>query len=365
MVNIAKKAALTILPAAEIDNLKQFYRQLKKLSNSINNTIVFFCSRSPWLSTAYYTFISPAFRREQHSVLYGKYKYHETLKSLENSSYLLRRNIHRLEKGLIMRPRRDIFALDYIQETVNAYRDLASNQKKSHGESELKWAHDVLGEYFRVVKNHPVIDRVKAIFIDLNCLESDNQYIPYQRDLDQPPSVNYEQFLALSYRRRSVRWYLPKPVPRELIDRAIFAAALSPSACNRQPFEFRIFDDPEKVKEVASVPNGTIGFSQNFPVVIAVVGKLSAYYSERDRHIIYIDSSLASMSLIYALETLGLSSCPINWPDIEPKEKEMASLLNLEADERVIMLISVGYPDPQGMVPYSQKKPLNQIRRYN
>ncbi len=366
MVNRAKKAALTIFPEAEIDNLKQFYRQLKQLKSKINNALVSFCARSPWLSTAYYTFISPAFRREQHGVLYGKFKYEETLKSLENSSYLLRRNIHRLEKGLIMRPRRDIFALDYIEETVNAYRDLANNQhRKPHAKSELKWAHDVLGEYFGVVKTHPVIDRAKSIFVDLDRIDGENKYIPYQRDLNQPPSLDYEQFLALSYRRRSVRWYLPKPVPRELIDRAIFAAALSPSACNRQPFEFRVFDDPERVKEVGSVPMGTIGFSQNFPVVIAVVGKLRAYFSERDRHIIYIDGSLASMSLMYALETLGLSSCPINWPDIEKKEKEMALLLNLEADERIIMLISVGYPDPEGMVPYSQKKPLNQIRRYN
>ncbi len=366
MVNRAKQAAFNVLPEAELENLKQLYRQLRKFSNSINNAVVFFFSRSPWLSTAYYTLISPAFRREQHSVLYGKFKYNETLQSVKNSSYLLRRNIHRLEKGLIMRPRRDIFALEYIEETVNAYGNIVNNpNRQAYAESELKWFHDVLSEYFKVVKNHPVIDRSRAIFVSLDCLEGENKYIPYQRDLEKPPSVDYEEFLALSYRRRSVRWYLPKPVPRELIDRAIFAAALSPSACNRQPFEFRVFDDPQRVKEVGSVPNGTIGFSQNFPVVIVVIGKLRAYFSERDRHVIYIDASLAAMSLMYALETLGLSSCPINWPDIEAKEREMASLLNLEADEKVIMLIAVGYPDPAGMVPYSQKKSLNQIRRYN
>ena len=33
-------------------------------------------------------------------------------------------------------------------------------------------------------------------------------------------------------------------VPREGIDQAMRAAAQSPSACNRQPFEFRVFDDP-------------------------------------------------------------------------------------------------------------------------
>ncbi len=93
------------------------------------------------------------------------------------------------------------------------------------------------------------------------------QRIPYKRNTDEPSPVNYEDLLKLAYRRRSVRWYLQKPVPRELIDRALAVATLSPSACNRQPFEFHIFDDPDVVKKVASIPMGTKGFSHNFPVI--------------------------------------------------------------------------------------------------
>jgi hypothetical protein len=29
------------------------------------------------------------------------------------------------------------------------------------------------------------------------------------------------------------------------------------------------------------------------------------------------------------------------------------------------MMIGIGYPDPDGLVPYSQKKPLELLRRYN
>ena len=39
--------------------------------------------------------------------------------------------------------------------------------------------------------------------------------------------------------------------------------------------------------------------------------------------------------------------------------------MNLDVDERVIMLIAIGYPDPQGLVAYSEKKSLAVIRRYN
>lgn len=363
MVSAIKSPVKNVIAILGLAQLKQLYQQLRLTFNRI---LLNLAVKSPRFSSFYYALISEAMDREHHGVIYGKLQYQKSLTVVKEPQYLLRRNIHRLEKGLIMRPRRDIFALDYLEETVNAYRDLANNQnRKADAQLELKWAHDVLTEYFNVVATHPVIDRAQDIFTALDPIEGENKFIPYQRDLNQPPAVDYEQFLALSYRRRSVRWYLPQTVPRELIDRAIVAAALSPSACNRQPFEFRVFDDPERVQQVGSVPMGTIGFSQNFPAVIVVIGKLRAYPSERDRHVIYIDASLAAMSLMYALETLGLSSCPINWPDIEAKEKQMSQILDLEPDERVIMLISLGYPHPEGMVPYSQKKSLAEIRRYN
>lgn len=358
MVSITIKVFKTIIPQSGIDKIKH-------IRNAYNRSILGLFSSSSLLSSLYYAFFSSAFRREHHGVLFGKYKYSQLIESDENSSYLLRRNIHRLEKGLLMKPRKDIFATAYIGETVDSYKKILLNKNRNIEKQELQWFHDVLQEYFSIVGSEPKINRAKQKFLTLNHFCNQQQSIPYKRNLDKPTSVNYEQFWELCQRRRSVRWYLPQPVPRELLDKAISAAALSPSACNRQPFEFRIFDKPELVEQVSSMPMGTVGFNHNFPVIIAVVGKLRAYFSERDRHVIYIDASLAAMSFMYALETLGLSSCPINWPDIEMKEQKISSFLNLEPDERVIMLISVGYPDPEGMVAYSQKKTLNQIRRYN
>ena len=365
MVSASKPLVKTLIATAGFTKLKQTYQKLRTASKF---ALLRICVKSPKLSSLYYVLSSSAMEREHQGVIYGRLEYQKSLTVAHQPEYLLRRNVHRLEKGLIMRPRRDVFALDYLEATVTAYRDLATQKEKdsaSSSHSELKWAHDVLQEYFSVVASHPVIDRAKKIFTELPAIEGETKYIPYHRDLEHEPSVNYEQFLALSQRRRSVRWYLPQPVPRELIDRAITAAALSPSACNRQPFEFRVFDDPELIQKVGSIPMGTIGFSENFPALIAVVGKLRAYYNERDRHVIYIDASLAAMSLMYAFETLGLSSCPINWPDIAEKEEQMRQVLDLEPDEKVIMLISFGYPHPEGKVPFSQKKSLAEIRRYN
>ncbi len=68
------------------------------------------------------------------------------------------------------------------------------------------------------------------------------------------------------------------------------------------------------------------------------------------------DASLAAMQFMLALETLGLASCPINWPDIEPLERRMDRELGLPPHLRPVMLIALGYPDPKGGVPYSAKK---------
>lgn len=359
------KLLKSFLPEDTLRYLKRINLTIIKLNNKVNNYILSVSSLSPFLSSLYYTFCSSQFRREHHAVIKGKLAYNKTLNSSQNNFYQLRRNTHRLEKGLIMKPRRDIFALDYIQETVDNYINLVKTCSEPSKNDDLIWSHDVLQEYFNVVSAHQTIDKAKEKFLMVKALNEKPHKIPYLRNLEDSGNIKYDQFLALCYRRRSVRWYLQQPVPRELIDQAIFAAGLSPSACNRQPFEFRVFDDAEMVKKVSSIPGGTRGFADNFPIIIVVVGQLRAYFSERDRHVIYIDSSLASMSLMYSLETLGLSSCPINWPDVDEFEEKMKLVLNLDDDERPIMLISVGFPDPNSPVPYSQKKALDQLRRYN
>ena len=142
-------------------------------------------------------------------------------------------------------------------------------------------------------------------------------------------------------------------------------AGQSPSACNRQPFTFRIFDEPELVQKVIKLPMGTSGFSDNVPVVAVVVGRIGNYPKERDRHLIYIDGSLATMAFVFALESQGLSTCCINWPDIEEREVDMDQALGLASDERPVMCVAIGYPDPEGEVAYSDKKPLEQLRQYN
>jgi nitroreductase len=353
-----------------VPGLLTFYRRCRHAWSGVGWAVLAFMAKRPKLAAIYYALRDEGLSREAAGVMAGKVRYRRDHCSEASTYFLLRRNTHRLEKGLIMRPRRAIFGAEYLGETVQIYCQAARNCGAAAPPAELLWARDVLREYFAVVDvRHPAVTPHWRRFSKAPSVgttdDITNVRVPYARDLSSPAPVDFDSFLALSVRRRSVRWYLDKPVPREMVDLAISAAAQAPSACNRQPFVYRMIDDVEKARRVAAIPLGTKGFSDKLPSVVVLVGQLRAYPQERDRHAIYVDGALSAMAFMYALETLGLSSCPINWPDIQPQERLMAEELRLEPDERVIMLIAYGWPDPAGMVPYSAKREHEQLRKFN
>lgn len=362
-------------------------RALIQQANRVELYLITLFSANGFLSSLYYTLFSRQFYREHLAVLRGRLAYQQSLVKPAASSALLRRNIHRLEKGLIMRPRRAVFAEDYISETVVAFAKAQANS--GFCQQEFNWANAVLTQYFAVVTDTAIIAKARAHFAAVSKADTpapagsvsapaglasapdaalgaatstetvinNAEPVPYLHQCLPEPAISYPQLLSLFTRRRSVRWYLPKPVPAALIEQAVAAASLAPSACNRQPYQFIVLNDANKAAAAAKCAMGTVGFAENIPCLLVVTGDLAAYPAERDRHIIYIDAALASMQLMLALETLGLSSCPINWPDIEAREQALSNMLNLPYQQRVIMLLAVGYADPEGGIAYSQKKP--------
>jgi nitroreductase len=313
-----------------------------------------------FLASIYYALFSRKFGREHKAVLAGKTEYQKSLKDINKTSVLLRRNTHRLEKGLIMQPRRDIFAEQFIGETLKIYQRAIELGNLDLDEN--KWVMDVLTEYFKVVKDTKTITKARYIFDQI--AERDKQierFIPYPFDNLPKTNIEFDELHKLFIKRRSVRWYQNKEVSMALIENAVKLASLAPSACNRQPYTFYVSQNKEKAVELAKCAGGTPGWVENIPCIIVIVGDLSAYPYERDRHLIYIDSSLAAMQLMLALETLNLSSCSINWPDVEVAENKMRNLLELKPYERPIMLLSVGYAQNKGLIPYSQKKDANYL----
>jgi nitroreductase len=332
-------------------------------------------SISGFTSSLYYALLSREFDREHRSVLLGKLAFQKNLKNYNGTHGLFRRNIHRLEKGLIMKNRRSIFALDYIQDTIDLYEGALNHAARTGiGSNEVHWAHEVLSNYFAACAASPLSATARARFEALppppNAAEHENYPVthrtPYPAAERTAASVSYEQLHELALRRRSVRWFHDRPVEREKLDKMIDLARLSPSACNRLPYRFEVFTQPGKAQEGARLAGGTGGFSHQIPALIVVMGDLSCYSEEKDRHLIYIDASLASMALMLSAETLGLSTCPINWSDVSKREKGMYKFLgNTPEHWRPIMLIAVGYAEDDGSIPYSSKKNMTLIRSFD
>ncbi|WP_127818205.1 nitroreductase family protein [Microbacterium sp. CPCC 204701] len=357
MLNTLKRIAKNLLAITWI----------RRVYEVVNRVVLETFGSSRFLTFFWYLVSFVTFNREQSAVLRGRRDYYRNKHRDRVTHVELRRNVHRLEKGLIMRPRRDVFARDYITETIEFYEEAVTQCRVSPGtmeQSEMDWAHDVLTEYFRVaVGADATVQAARERFESAEYPGRFTGKIPYVKRLLS--EVDYESLESLVMQRRSVRWFEDREVPRDLVDKALLLARQAPTACNRLPYEFRIFDDPEQVRTVSSIPFGTAGYGHNIPAIAVVVGKLESYFSPRDRHAIYVDSSLAAMQFMLGLETLGLSSSVINWPDFEPLERKMQKTLGLALTDRVVMLIAIGYAHPEGMVPYSQKKELDTFRRYN
>lgn len=306
--------------------------------------------------TLLYALLSKQFWREINTVVQGINQYYKDRNDRhQTTSPLLRRNIHRIEKGIIMTPRKPTFALEYIEETIEEYiKCVATNEFDS---VELKWAYDVLNQYFISVKSTPFISIMRSKFNNSTAnidADSSTKFSPLQVNSDKA-SIDPAAFQKLCQNRFSTRHFLGKQVPRDIIKQAIDIAGTAPSACNRQPYRFHLASDDKICSKISNLALGTSGYRDHIHNLFVVTASSSYYEFERDRHIIYIDSSLATMQLVLALESFGLASCIINWPDIEGREQKLSHALNLAPHERAIMLIAFGYPDDNAKTPYSAK----------
>jgi nitroreductase len=341
---------------------------MKKAVSAAHDAALGVASKGVAPAKLYYLLFSRAFDSELLAVARGQQLYHCEAREGGGNQYFLRRSLHRLEKGLMQTPRRETFAVDYIREVVAA---MAARRGASspHGDADLlSWARSIVGEYFRVARGDERIDTARAAFQkteagrEPDCCASPS--VPYKRREIALSDVTYDQLHALAVQRRAIRWYLDKPVPRELVDKAIELAKLSPSACNRQPFEVRIVEDRDKIERMLKLAGGCGGFETNVPALAVIVGHLRAFFSERDRHLIHVDSGLFAMSFCLAMETLGLSSCCINFAEEAQRERDARKEISLGQDEKIVLLVAFGYADPEGMVAVSQKKGLDEIRTY-
>ncbi len=146
-------------------------------------------------------------------------------------------------------------------------------------------------------------------------------------------------FLELTKQRYSCRDYQPTSIEQEKLDYVMACVRLSPSACNKQPWRFRIIsneDDLQKVRQCYAREWMTTA-----PVcIIASILHDEEWVRADGKHHGDIDIAIAVEHLCLAAAEQGLGTCWVcNFDAALCKQ-----LFALDANEEPAVLIPIGYP---------------------
>jgi len=160
--------------------------------------------------------------------------------------------------------------------------------------------------------------------------------------------------LEIILKRRSIRCYKPKPIPKKVLNNILEAGRRAPSAGNRQPWHFIVVIDQEiKCKLSTGTWNWPIKGSA---VTIVGCGYIGDFYARKWST---IDVTIALENMVIAAEAQGVGSCWIG----DFNEEEVKEMLGIPDNFKVVALVSFGYPAEQPSL--SVKKPLKEIVSYN
>jgi nitroreductase len=170
--------------------------------------------------------------------------------------------------------------------------------------------------------------------------------------------MDLEAFFCSRY---SIRQFSDLPVSMDLIERAVFLAQKTPTVCNRQAVKVYAYVNEEEKNQVLSCQGGNAGFGHTVKAVLIVTADTSRFFSVGERNQCWIDGGLFSMSLVYALHSLGLGSCCLNWSVEKGTDQKLRRITGIPESEAVIMMIGVGHLPEKLVVARSMRKPLDTI----
>src|SRR5690606_2647065 len=107
-----------------------------------------------------------------------------------------RRNIHRLEKGLSYQTRKDVFAEDYIQATIEQLR--VGKTEQLFDVDTISWGEAVLTKYFNTVIPTPIVEEAQRLFCSLSPVNRHRDWVPYPSFTRDAVSVRYEDLYNLA-----------------------------------------------------------------------------------------------------------------------------------------------------------------------
>ncbi len=218
-----------------------------------------------------------------------------------------------------------------------------------------------------------------------------HQFVSYTDYKEYPVDEMRERahgFYEQMKRRRTVREFSDRPVPREIIEDCIKAAGTAPNGANKQPWHFVVIEDrgvkrnirkaaEKEEKEFyenraseewleALAPLGTDEkkpFLEEAPYLIAIFAEKYGVTENSEKVLnYYVKESvgLATGILITAVHNAGLASLthtpsPMGF---------LNEILDRPSNETPFLLLVVGYPKEEVKVPDISKKALDEIATF-
>lgn len=215
-------------------------------------------------------------------------------------------------------------------------------------------------------------------------MNSDN-FMPYcPISYTETPEERSRSFYEFMDKRRSVREFSDTPISKEVIDQLILTASSAPSGAHKQPWTFCAVsnaDIKQKIREAAEKeeyenyhgrmsdewledlkPFGTDwhkSFLTTAPWLIVVFKKAYDLVDGEKQKNYYVNESvgLATGFLLAAIHNAGFVSLthtpsPLNF---------LQKILERPSNERPFLLIPVGYPADDAVVPVLERKGLDEM----
>jgi nitroreductase len=250
---------------------------------------------------------------------------------------------HKIEKGLSLPIPRVGFGKN------NAFHLVAILEKYliEYGWDDVsKVALNTLFEYYYFNEGNKLI--LKDLFTRLEKLKStlpiksqisEGGVTEITKALIDKSNLDFEEF---AYTRYSIRNFAPGDVSLDIIKKAVHIAQKTPSVCNRQSSKVYVYGDDNFRKEILSYQNGNAGFGDSSSKILIVTSELQDFRGVIERNQSYIDGGMYSMSLIYALHSLGVGTCPLNLSITNETERKLKMAAKISESEVLIMMIAVG-----------------------
>ena len=183
-----------------------------------------------------------------------------------------------------------------------------------------------------------------------------------------PPAGPWNETIAVLLGHRSVRSFLPTPVPVGTLETMIAAAQSASTSSNLQAWSVVVVSDPAKRKELARIAANQKHIEQ-CPLYMVFIADLSRLERIGTRHgtgtnglpwtetflVAAVDAALAAQNAVTAAESLGLSMVYIGAMRNDPPA--VARLLDLPPGAFGIFGLCIGYADPAAKAEVKPRLP--------